>query len=528
MTALDLVLIADRLHSMTTAEHSTAIGILGNKIAALGSPEAAKEWSAKTTLRFPEGATIVPGLVDAHSHPIMGLRITDGIDLSTAKSMDQVRALLGAEAQRGGTRGWLLGWGLDPNVFGSSGPPSVRAFDDLANGLPMFLRFFDGHAALANAYALRLAFLKDKDTNTPPESNLAGPSADQAGLLNEFEAMNFVERAIPIEENDSRRHRLLQLLSSMASSGLTGLHAMDALDGPEALLADIEERSELPLKMRVSPWCGPDDDIAYVVGRLGARGRRWHFAGVKLFLDGTIDNGTAWLNHPDVRGESRASSWPDPEAYAQRILQLDEAGIPTATHAIGDAAIGHVIDVLHRRPPKAHHRIEHLEAMPDFLIPRLASPRISASMQPTHCTHYTAADHSDNWSARMGQPRADWGWRTRDVLDSGAVLALGSDWPIAPYNPLAVMADAQLRRRAGEHSATPVRVGQAMTAYESLEGYTTKPPASIGDRGGMIRIGDPADLTILAADPLAINPDELAELNVHMTIVDGEVVHRSV
>ena len=134
----------------------------------------------------------------------------------------------------------------------------------------------------------------------------------------------------------------------------------------------------------------------------------------------------------------------------------------TATHAIGDAAVQHVLDTLAKVVPAGstvRHRIEHIETLPPDQVPRFAELGVVASMQPTHATDFTRADHSDNWSRRLGEQRANRAWPCRDILDTGAILTLGSDWPIAPYDPRAIIAAAQLRRPAARPDLGPVRLG---------------------------------------------------------------------
>ncbi|WP_307829895.1 amidohydrolase family protein [Antrihabitans stalagmiti] len=153
----------------------------------------------------------------------------------------------------------------------------------------------------------------------------------------------------------------------------------------------------------------------------------------------------------------------------------------------------------------------------------------AASMQPTHCTHYTKADQPDNWSSRLGHDRASRGFRTRDIRDSGGTLALGSDWPIAPYDARSIMADAQLRRPAGAPDVDPIGSAQSLTARMALEGYTTHSAAAAGQSAvaGRIAVGMRADLTAFAVDPLTAPPDELADAPVLLTVVAGEVGHRT-
>src|SRR5262249_55683493 len=246
------------------------------------------------------------------------------------------------------------------------------------------------------------------------------------------------------------------------------------------------------LRLRLAPWRQPEDDHATVqqlLARHGRSGRLWEVAAVKLFIDGTIDGGTAWLHEPDCHGQSAAPYWKDPQDYTEAVRVLAQAGIQTATHAIGDAAVQHVLDTLAKVVPPGsavRHRIEHIETLPDDQIPRFAELGVVASMQPTHATEYTRADHSDNWSRRLGDERANRGWRCHDILQSGAILTLGSDWPIAPYDPRGVMAAAQLRRPADRPDLGPVVPGQALTPRQALHGYTTAPAltASAGHLNG--------------------------------------------
>jgi predicted amidohydrolase YtcJ len=154
---------------------------------------------------------------------------------------------------------------------------------------------------------------------------------------------------------------------------------------------------------------------------------------------------------------------------------------------------------------------------------------VVASMQPSHATDYTRADHSDNWSRRLGDERANRAWRCRDLLDAGAILALGSDWPIAPFDPRSVIAAAQLRRPATRPDLGPVGPGQALTAAQALYGYTVAPAlaAGAGHLNGRIAPGYRADLTAFAADPVRTPAEELPAVAILLTLVDGVIRYRA-
>ena len=465
------------------------------------------------------GAAVLPGLVDGHLHPVMGLDLLDAADLSRCHTPEQVRAALTGQAERR-PDGWLIGWGLDPGVFGSG--PVTNSFLDLVSGRrPALVHVFDGHAAVAGSAALELAGITGR-RRLPGGAEVAVDEWGRpTGHLLEEAAVALITSLIPAATQGARRQQLAELLRRMASTGLTGGHVMDAKDDALTLLGELDEAGELPLRLRVAPWHRPDDDPAKILDLQGRGGEMWSVDGVKMFLDGSIDGGTAWLTHPDGRGDSVTPGW-DPEEYRRRLDLFDAVGVPTATHAIGDAAVRHVLDCLAGLGrPRARHRIEHIETIPDDLVPRFAALDVAASMQPSHATDYTRADGTDNWSTRLGRERAGRGWRCADLLRAGAAVVLGSDWPVAPFDPRLVLHAAVTRRDAGDPGADPVQPEQALTISQALSAMTSAPAEVAGRRSGRIAPGYDADLTVFAQDPRLIGPAELPDLEVRHTIVNG-------
>src|SRR3984957_5464564 len=229
-------------------------------------------------------------------------------------------------------------------------------------------------------------------------------------------------------------------------------------------------------------------------GRPGAA-RRWQVAAVKFFIDGTVEGGAAWREQPGCHGHSTDSFWLDPGEYLRAVRHLAEAGVQTCTHAIGDAAVQHVIDTLDGVDTRGvRHRVEHLETMPDDLVKRLAASGLVASMQPPPPA-YTKADRSDEWSRRLGAERADRAWRCRDIRDAGVVLVLGSDWPVAHYDARLVLGYARERTLPGSR-IEPVAPGQALTGLQSLEGMTSQAALAANDEdvAGRVAPGDRAPL----------------------------------
>jgi hypothetical protein len=504
---------------------ATAVAVTGGVIVALDD--------AATALRGPStevidlaGATLTPGLVDGHTHPLLGTEQFSGLDLSGCQDVAQLRARLAAAAGEAERGAWVRGFGLDHNVFAGH-PITSAAIDDALGGVPAFLRLYDGHSALASSTALQRAGIAGPRAFAQRAQVACDGDGRPTGHLIEHAAMELIYAVLPPVPLAERQERAREVLSAMAATGLTGGHVMDGPAESLELLDHLEAAGDLPLRLRLAPWCMPGSDPAESVEVQRRGGRRWQVAAVKFFIDGTIEGGTAWLEQPDCHGQSKHSFWLDPGEYQRAVRYLAAAGVQTCTHAIGDAGVRHVIDTLDGVDTRGvRHRIEHLETMPDDLVKQLAASGLVASMQPSH-TAYTRADHGDEWSRRLGAERADRAWRCRDVRDAGIVLVLGSDWPVAHYDARLVLGYARQRTLPGS-AVPPVAPGQALTGLQALEGMTSHAAlaANQQDVAGQIAPGYRADLTAFAVDPVTAPADELAGAPIRLTMVDGAVTHR--
>ncbi|WP_395570468.1 amidohydrolase [Streptomyces sp. BK79] len=523
MPTADLVITGARVRTLDPDRpYATSVAVRDGLIAAVGDEDDVHPWrGAGTETVHLAGACLVPGLVDGHSHPVWGLEMTTGLDLSAVVDLGGLRAALAA-AER--VDGWVIGFGLDHNVFG--GRPVDRALiEDVLPGTPAFLRLYDGHSALVTGPALAAAGVTGPRTFAQRAHLAADDEGRLTGHLVEHAAMDLVAAVMPRPSHAARRARLTGLLSAMAATGLTGAHVMDG--GDLDLVGSLARETVLPLRLRFAPWCMPGarrEDLEELVAVQRHSGRHWRVGGVKFFMDGTVEGGTAWLEHPDCHGQGTEAFWPDPSAYGDAVRFLHRAGVRTATHAIGDAAVRHVLDTVEALGPDARfvHRVEHLETVPDDTVSRLARLGVVASMQPPH-TGYTRADRSDEWSVRLGEARAARAWRLRDLRDAGAVVALGSDWPIAHHDVRTVLATARAPRGAASSRA-------GLTGLQALEGCTTHAALAAGEAAvaGRVAEGFRADLTALGLDPVEAPADEVAEAPVRLTVTGGHIVHRGV
>src|SRR4051794_5106895 len=515
MTA-DLAIVNAHVRTLDPARpFASAVAVRAGTIVAVGG-DVGDECDARTEVIDARGAALIPGLTDSHLHPFWGAELARGVDLSRERSKaDVLAALAGAEPERG----WLFAWGLDYNAAPT--PAEIAAAVD---GAAAFVRLSDLHTALATPRALELAQVTGPHAFADA-SEVVCVDGVPTGELHETGAQGLVLRAAPRLRSPEMRRRHVETLQRLNALGLTGAHVMDGEPETIDLLRDLEGTEELTMRLRVPLWITPDTSDEQMQDWLrlrDAHGTLWRGGVVKFFADGVIDAGTAWLSEPDTHGEGTSSFWPDTERLARSIALFAAAGFQVATHTIGDAAVRFVLDAYVRAGATQRHRLEHLETLPDDLVRAIPAAGVVASMQPVHLAALRG-DGTGNWNERLGPERAARAFRMRDLLDAGAVLALGSDWPVADADPRLGLAAARLRRLPSTPPELAVLPGQALTAHEALAGYTLSPALAAGEEGvaGRIRVGMRADLTGLAVDPVSTPAVELPEIPVWLTVVAG-------
>ncbi|TNM50790.1 amidohydrolase [Nocardioides albidus] len=519
----DLLLVGATVHTLDPERPTAqAVAVRGDRIVALDDDALALR-DQHTEVVDLDGAVVTPGLVDGHLHALFGVTAFTGVDLSSCGGLDDLRAALSGAPR--GRDGWVTGFGLDHNVFGGA-PITNAVLEEVLPGAPVVIVLYDGHSSLASEEALRRAGVTGPRAFEQRAEIVCDPAGRPTGLLLEHAAMETVRDVLPPMEAAELHQRLLGVMDGMAATGLTRGVMMDAEGGALDVLAAVEDGADLPVQLRVMPWCMPESDLAGLDAVQDRAGRRWAVGGVKFFIDGTIEGGTAWLGHADCHGQGTDAFWRDPSAYTRAVQHFAAARVQTATHAIGDAGVRHVIDSLAGVDAGGvRHRVEHLETLAIEDVRRLVDAGLVASMQPSH-TGYARADLTDEWSVRLGADRAARAWPCRDVRESGGTLVLGSDWPIASYDAREVLAFAQLRRRPGTDDGA-VTPQQALSPLMALEGMTTHAAAADGasDRG-RVAVGQRADLTAFTVDPLTAPADELADAPVRLTVSGGLLTHR--
>lgn len=536
----DTILVGGRVITMNPRQPvAEAIAVRAGRVLAVGDAATLAEFRGpRTVVEDLHGASVTPGLIDAHLHPIQGVDLAVGVDFGGVRDPERFLGILRDETERargGAAGGWVRGWNIDYDVF-TSLPMTAAAIDEATEGAPAFLMFFDGHTALANTEALRRAGITGARSFGDTSEIVVDDDGRPTGALREDSAFDIVLRTAPEYTREETLERVREILGGLGASGITGGCIMDGNPGTLDLLDELDggasddpdAPSLLPLRIvsAIAHNPGYDEERTqrYLAQR-DRRGKRWRGGLVKLFNDGVIDTGTGWLYEPDTHGEGLHSFWADPEEFERVVGRYSEAGFQIATHAIGDRAIGTTIDAYLKAGVHTAngtpHRIEHLELLADRDLARLAQTGITASVQPLHM-QWRKADASDFWAERLGPERAALGWRVRDMIDAGAPVALGSDWPVAQADARIGLAWARLRREPGNPDAPVFEPDQVLTPYEALQGYTVWAALAQGDRDlGVIAPGYRADLVVWADSPLEVGADELLDLPVLTTIVDG-------
>lgn len=510
---------------------AVAVGRDGTIVAVGDDAEIGALAGTGTELVDGAGLTVTPGLVDSHVHPVWGALLARGPELRDVHDVAALREILQAERARLGPDALVRGWALDYAVLDGVDRPG-ELLEQLAGG-PALLSYFDLHSHVATPSALARAGVTE-----PPalEGNSAVLFRDgrPTGELVELPAYWLVNDALDPITPRQLRDGVRDNLRRFNALGLTGGHAMDGDLHAYALLDALEADGELTLRLVAPLLLLPetsDEQIAEYLRHRDDRGRLWRGGVAKFFADGVVESGTAWLEQPDARGGGDDCYWPDPERLRALIVRFAQAGFQCATHAIGDRAVRFVLDAYAAAATAPAngglHRIEHLEIATDELLARCVAERVAVSMQPLH-GQWRAADGSDEWTRRLGPARAGRGWRAADAAAAGALLPLGSDWPVAQADPRLQLGYARLRRLPGRPALPVLDREQALSARRALAGLTTEAAAVVGQSAsaGRIAPGYDGDLTAFAGDPLDPDADALAELPVALTVVAGRVVHR--
>lgn len=478
------------------------------------------------------GKTVIPGLIDAHGH-VMGLGYAlMRVDLVDARDKAEVIARLRAYEKQLPPNAWLLGSGWDQNDWPEKAFPTAADLDAAFPGRPVWLERVDGHAGWANSAALRAAAAKAvrplEGDWQPDGGRIERIEGKPSGVFVDA-AMSLVHAVVPAPDTAYRQQALEKALQAAVRNGLTGVHDMGVSREDLALMVQFADEQRLPL--RIDAYA--DGDGAALAdlcarGPYGHAGGRLQMRGVKLYADGALGSrGAALLEDYSDDPGNRGLLVTEPGALEAAMRKAHGCGVQVATHAIGDRGNRLVLDAYQRvlgGTAKTDHRwrIEHAQVVAPEEFPRFAELGVIASMQPTHAT-------SDMpWAQdRLGPVRIGGAYAWQRMQANGVKLALGSDFPVESVDPRRGLHAAVTRQDAHGHPAGGWRAAERLSAAEALRGFTADAAWAAHDERDVGRLapGFRADFVVLDEDPLAVPGEQLDDLHVRSTWVDGKPVY---
>ncbi len=504
------------------AAREGAVGIIGDRIAAVGTAAVKAAITRRTRVVDLKGGFLMPAFADNHTHFLIGSDILGQPDLLSAPTRADFAARLGAAASAAPGK-WILGGSWDEQRLGGELP--TRAWIDAATGdTPVAVPRTDLHMYLLNSAALKLAGIT-RDTPDPAGGVIVRDAKGEPTGIVKDNAKDLVERVIPPQSLADAVASVRRGIAHALSKGVAQVHVPDINWKTYHAVRALRTKGETDLRfycfVPIADW----EKMAVIVAQEG-RGDDWvRWGGVKALADGSLGSRTAlfkqdYTDAPGQRGVRTISK----EDLQRWIPAADKAGLHVTTHAIGDLAMDDVLDIYAdtvrtNGARDRRFRIEHAQHITPSSIPRFARQDVIASVQPFH------AIDDGRWAVkRIGEERLKGTYAFHALMASGTRVTFGSDWPVAPIDPLVGVYAAATRETIDGANPQGWLPDQKVGAEQALVAYTSA-NAHAGfqeDRLGQVRTGYYADLVILDGDPLAVDAEKIRDIKVLRTIVGGK------
>ena len=505
-----------------------AVAIRGDTIIAVGDSAEIARLVGGRTERLDNGSDlVVPGFIDDHVHLFSGGFQLTSVDLKDADSPEELIRRVREHASGLAPGEWMTGGDWDHERWPGTMLPDRSWIDSVTPRNPVFLSRYDGHMGLANSLALAAARLDRSARDRPGGEILRRRDGELTGVLKD-EAMEPVFAAMPEPSPARLDSALARAMGHAASLGVTGLVSVTTSWAEVAALHRAEAAGTLTFRVSnyvpLAQWRSAADSL-----RTRGPGNDWiRTAGVKGVVDGSLGSTTALFDDPYLDAPRSRGLFTTPEDSLRRwIGAADSAGLHVVVHAIGDRANGVLLDIFDsvataHGPRDRRFRIEHAQHLRAADIPRFAALGVIPSMQPYH------AVDDGRWAAKRIGGRIRTTYAFRSLLDAGARLVFGSDWTVAPLDPIQGIKAAVTRQTLdGRHPEgwvpeERISVEEALRAYTVSNAYAIFADAS----RGRLRPGYLADLALLDRDLFRIAPPALDQARVRATVVGGRVVFR--
>jgi predicted amidohydrolase YtcJ len=512
--------------------NAEAVAVIGDRIVAVGSKAEIDAWRGpRTRMIDAHGKLLLPGFNDSHVHFTDGGAALAEVQLNDATSPEEFKRRIAAQVAKTAKGEWVLGGDWDETKWSRPQLPSAGLIDDVSRNVPVFVSRYDGHQGLANSAAMKLAGISGKTVNVPGGVIVRDASGNPTGIFKDA-AEELIYKAIPPLSHELRLAAAKRALAYAASVGVTSVQHMNPEFTDVAVYSELLENGQLTTRI----YCAPLETEWADQAKVGLR-RAWgssslRLGAVKGFADGSIGSRTAALfepfsDEPNNRGILSAEMHP-PEAMRERLMKADAAGLQLRVHAIGDRAISMILDIYAAiEKSNGYHdqrmTIEHAQHMAPKDFERFAQLHVIASMQPYH-----AIDDGRWVEARIGHERARESYAWRSFLDHGITLAFGTDWDVAPLNPMLGLYAAVTRATLDGKNPDGWIPEQKITLAEAIEAYTMGSAfAEFQEKEkGSITPGKLADMVMLSDNIFDMKPEAIRNVKVETTIVGGRIVYR--
>ena len=508
-----------------------AVAVIGDRIVAVGSRAEIELWRGpQTKVIDADGKLLLPGFNDAHVHFIQGGAQLDQVQLTDAATPEEFAKRIAAQTKKTPKGEWILGGRWDETKWPNQELPTKELVDRVTGDTPMFVERYDGHEALANSAAMKLAGIDPKTAEIPGGVIVRDASGNPTGVFKDA-AMTLIYKAIPPMTHEQRLRAARGALKHAASLGVTSVQHMNPEFADVAAYSELAEKGELTTRLYAVPMETDWRDQAKVGIRRAWGSSYLRLGAVKGYADGSLGSRTAYMfepfnDDPGNRGLLSDEMHP-PSAMRDRLMQADAAGLQLRVHAIGDRAISMILDIFADiEKEHGYHdqrfAIEHAQHMAQKDLERFAKLHVIASMQPYH-----AIDDGRWAEPRLGHERARYSYAWRSFLDHGVTLAFGTDWPVAPLDPMPGVYAAVTRATLDGKNPGGWIPEEKITLPEAIEAYTMGAAfAEFQEREkGSITPGKLADMVIVSDNIFELKPEAIRNVKVQTTIVGGKVVY---
>ncbi|HEY8468788.1 MAG TPA: amidohydrolase [Longimicrobiales bacterium] len=510
------------------AAPASALAIREGRVLHVGTDAEVERFIGPATRRIDlRGRLVVPGFQDDHTHFMSGGFQLASVDLRDAATPSEFARRIGEFARTLPPGRWITGGDWDHELWDGAPLPRREWIDSLTPNHPVFVSRLDGHMALANTRALELAGITRETADPAGGTIVRDPRTGQPTGVLKDEAMSLVSRVIPEPSAEERDEAFDRAQAHALARGVTMIHDMGSW-------ADLETyrraRRDGRLRIRIyafvplSTW----ERLHDYVTREGRGDSRLRWGGLKGFVDGSLGSTTAWFYSPyDDAPHTAGLIVTDTAQLRDWVYRADAVGLHVAVHAIGDRANDWLLDVfesaIQRNGPRDRRfRIEHAQHLTPEAIRRFAALGVLPSMQPYH------AIDDGRWARkRIGPERIRTTYAFRSLLDADAHLMFGSDWTVAPIDPLLGIYAAVTRRTIDGANPDGWVPEQKITVEEALRAYTAANAygAFMEKELGTLEPGKRGDLVVLSENILEIDPARIPEVKVDFTVIEGSVVY---